>query len=158
MQEEVNRKTIALAISGTKITGRTLAKAISIYLKSRKNKQYKLESGKQTLKELKKHNAKLANIEITEKNIKSFNQTAKKYKIDYALKKDNSEKPPRYYVFFKGNDVDVIEIAMKEYSNRILKQKQKPSIHKAIKKMTEHAKTQNRYIEKNKSKDRGIEL
>lgn len=94
MQEEIEKKTIALAISGSKITGRTLAKAISVYLNHRKGKLPDLKHGRQTIKDLMKHNTALSNIEITDKNIRSFESTAKKYGIDFALKKDNSEKPP----------------------------------------------------------------
>ena len=40
----------------------------------------------------------LTNIEITEQNIKAFSAVAKKYDIDYALKKDPHTQPPHYYV------------------------------------------------------------
>ena len=43
-------------------------------------------------------NAAISNIEVTDGNIKSFERTANKYGIDYALKKDTSEQPPRYLV------------------------------------------------------------
>lgn len=71
MQEEIEKKTIALAISGSKITGRTLAKAISVYLNHRKGKLPDLKHGRQTIKDLMKHNTALSNIEITDKNIRS---------------------------------------------------------------------------------------
>ena len=58
-----------------------------------------------------KQNAGVSNIEITEDNIKAFESTAKKYGIDFALKKDTTETPPRYLVFFKGRDADVLTAA-----------------------------------------------
>lgn len=58
--------------------------------------------GKQSLKQLMKQNAGVSNIEITEGNIKAFESTAKKYGIDFALKKDATESPPRYLVFSRG--------------------------------------------------------
>ena len=58
--------------------------------------------GKQSIKHLVEQNAAISNIEVTDGNIKSFERTANKYGIDYALKKDTSEQPPRYLVFFKG--------------------------------------------------------
>ncbi len=67
--------------------------------------------GKQTLKQLMKQNAGVSNIEITEGNIKAFESTAKKYGIDFALKKDSTESPPRYLVFFKGRDADALTAA-----------------------------------------------
>ena len=39
MQEEVENKTVALAINGTKLTAHTLKSAILKYLAARKNKQ-----------------------------------------------------------------------------------------------------------------------
>ena len=95
------------------------------------------------------------NLEITDKNIRSFESTAKKYGIDFALKKDNSEKPPRYLVFFKGRDADVLTMAFNEYSQKILKQKEKPSVRQAIRKLAEIAKSQHK--DREKIKDRSIE-
>ena len=62
MQEEIEKKTIALAISGSKITGRTLAKAISVYLNNRKGKLPDLKHGRQTIKDLMKHNTAHSNF------------------------------------------------------------------------------------------------
>ena len=86
MQEEVDQKTIALAVNTTKMTGRVLAKAIQMYLQHHKDKSKnpKIYHGKQTIKQLMKQNAALSNIEITDKNIRSFESVAKKYNIDYG--------------------------------------------------------------------------
>lgn len=62
----------------------------------------------------------LTNIEITNRNIKSFERVANKYKIDFALKKDKSVDPPRYLVFFKAKDMDVMTAAFKEFSAKEL--------------------------------------
>ena len=64
--------------------------------------QPKTYRGKQSIKHLVSQNAAISNIEVTDGNIKAFEHTANKYGIDYALKKDTSEQPPRYLVFFKG--------------------------------------------------------
>lgn len=158
MQEEIDRKVIALSVSSAKMTGRVLAKAISIYLQHQKGKNPKMYHGKQTIRQLMKQNTALSNIEITDKNIRSFDSVAKKYNIDYALKKDTSQQPPRYLVFFKGRDVDVINMAFKEFTQKRLKQKDKPSIRKLLAKLKEQSKSQNRNREKVNEKDRGVEL
>ncbi len=164
MQEEVDQKTIALAVNTTKMTGRVLAKAIQLYLQHHKDKSKspKIYHGKQTIKQLMKQNAALSNIEITDKNIRSFESVAKKYNIDYALKKDTSQQPPRYLVFFKGRDVDVINMAFKEFTQKQLKHKDKPSLRKLLVKLKEQAQklNQNRDREKHKDRDRdrGAEL
>lgn len=154
MQEEVTQKTIALAVSATKMTGRVLAQAMRLYLQSRNNQSHEIPKGKQSLADLEKQNAALSSIEITNKNIRSFDKAAKKYKIDYALKKDKTKEPPVYYVFFKGRDEERISMAFNEYSQKLLKEK--PSIRKALRKFAEFAKSQNRQREK--VKDRGMEL
>lgn len=158
MQEEINRKVIALSVSSAKMTGRILSAVIREYLRRQQNKQAKPLKGKQTIKQLVESGAALSNIEITDKNIKSFEPVAKKYGLDYALKKDNSQTPPRYLVFFKGKDVDVITMAFKEYSQKMLKQKERPSIRKLLVKLKEQVKQQSKQREKIKEKDRDITL
>ena len=84
------------------------------------------------VRKLMKQNAGVSNIEITKDNIKAFESTAKKYGIDFALKKDSTEIPPRYLVFFKGRDADALTAAFKEFSAKKLTQEQKPSIFLAF--------------------------
>lgn len=145
IQEEFDNKTIALVISTTKLTGRLLQAAIREYQRQwqnhKNNKQVKDYQGKQTIKQLVKLGAALSNIEITDQNIKSFESVAKKYGVDYALKKDNSQEPPKYLVFFKGKDVDVISMAFDEYSKKQLREK--PSLRKMLSQMKEKAKSIN---------------
>ena len=158
IQEEVTQKTIALVVSATKMTSRILAQAMQIYLQSRNNKSNEIPKGKQSLADLEKQNAALSNIEITNKNIGSFNRTAKKYEIDFALKKDRTKEPPLYYVFFKGRDEERISMAFNEYSQKILKRKEKKSVREELKQEKAAEKAQNRQREKVKVQDRGIAL
>ena len=44
----------------------------------------------------------LTNIEITEQNIKAFSAVAKKYDIDYALKKDPTNRPTALLCVLQG--------------------------------------------------------
>ena len=81
MQDEINEKVVALSVKGAKLTAETLQKAIKAMLAQVKKQQEKPAHGKQTLKQLAKQNAGLSNIEITEGNIKAFEQTAKKVRI-----------------------------------------------------------------------------
>ena len=156
MQDEINEKVVALSVKGAKLTAETLQKAIKAMLAQAKKQQEKQPHGKQTLKQLAKQNAGLSNIEITEGNIKAFEQTAKKYGIDFALKKDSTETPPRYLVFFKGRDADALTAAFKEFSAKKLNKEQKPSIRKLIVSLKEKAAALNAQREKVKNKDRGI--
>ena len=105
-----------------------------------------------------RQNTGVSNIEITADNIKAFEHTAKKYGIDFALKKDVSEVPPRYLVFFKGRDADVLMSAFKEFSAKKLTQDKKPSIRKVLSDFKEKAAAMNVQRAQVKKKDRGIEL
>lgn len=158
MQEEITQKTIALSIQTGKLTAALLQKAIKKLLAARKNQKNKLHTGKQTMRQLMKHNTGVSNIEITNDNIKAFEHTAKKYGIDFALKKDVSVEPPRYLVFFKGRDADVLTAAFKEFSAKNLVKEKKPSVRKLLSQAREKAKQKTRQREKVKTKDRGPEL
>ena len=92
------------------------------------------------------------------KNIKAFESTAKKYGIDFALKKDATETPPRYLVFFKGRDADALTAAFKEFSAKKLTQDKKPSIRKALAAFREKAKELNASRQQTKNKDREVSL
>ena len=95
---------------------------------------------------------------LTEGNIKAFEHTAKKYGIDFALKKDTTETPPRYLVFFKGRDADALTAAFKEFSAKKLTREQKPSIRKALAAFREKAKELNASHQQTKHKDREVSL
>lgn len=158
MQEEVTQKTMALAISTTKLTASALAKALKKFLEAQKNKGQKLPKGKQTLKNLMKHNTGISNLEITNDNIKAFSSTAKKYGIDFSLKKDSTTEPPRYLVFFKGRDADVMTAAFQEFTAKSLSREKKTSIRKLLSGMKELAKQKSKVLDRSKQKDRGMEL
>ena len=157
MQEQINEKTVALSIKTAKLTAEVLQKAIRKML-SAKNKAPKIYKGKQTLKHLMKQNTGVSSMEITDANIKAFEPIAKKYGLDYSLKKVKGEEPPRYLVFFKGRDVDVMTEAFKEFAAKQLNKEKKPSIRKALAAFKEKAKQMNQNREKVKNKDRGREL
>ena len=158
MQDEINEKTIALYIKTGKLTAQTLQKAMKKLLEQMKKQKGKAPHGKQTLKQLMKQNTGVSNIEITEGNIKAFESTAKKYGIDFALKKDTTESPPRYLVFFKGRDADVLTAAFKEFSAKKLTQEKKPSIRKLLSTLKEAAQGRNAERAKVKNKDREVSL
>lgn len=163
MQDEVNSKVIALIIKGGKISADVLEKALKKFVeeieKAEKSaSQPKIYRGKQSIKHLVEQNAAISNIEVTDGNIKAFERTASKYGIDYALKKDTSEEPPRYLVFFKGRDVDVMTQAFKEFSAKKVRESDKPSLKQMLSRQMQKAKAQQKEKVKVKDKDRGVEL
>lgn len=158
MQEEITQGAIAISVEAGKMTASLLQKAMKKVLAEMQKKHGQLHHGKQTIRQLMQHNTGVSNIEITDQNIKAFSATAKKYGIDFALKKDTSGEVPRYLVFFKGRDADVITAAFREFSAKNLAKEKKPSIRKALSHAQEKTQTAHREREKVKTKDRGVEL
>ena len=95
MQEEVTQKTIALVIKATKLDANILKSAMRMYLNHHR-KQAQKKHGKVSVKELVGEGAGASSIEITEGNIKSFERVARKYNVDFAVKKDKTTEPPKY--------------------------------------------------------------
>ena len=71
--------------------------------------------GKISVKELVGQGMGASSIEVTDNNIKSFERVARKYNVDFAVKKDKTVEPPKYMVFFKGKDADVMTQAFREF-------------------------------------------
>lgn len=162
MQEEVTGKSVALIIDDAKMSEQVLEKTLQKFLEAQKNKSPKMHRGKQTLKQLAGQNAGLANIEISDKNVKVFTHVAKKYHVDFALKKDTTAEQPRYLVFFKSRDADAITAAFQEFASRKMSRDEKPSVRERLAQAREQAarKMEHRTLdrEKVKVKERGVEL
>lgn len=166
MQEEVNQRTVALVVNTTKMTASVLRYAMQRKLQEDSQRRSRKQSerqahrkasryrGKMTVKRLVSSGNGVSNIEITDQNIKSFERVARKYGIDFALKKDRTREPPRYIVFFRGKDTDVVNQAFKEYLSGEMKRNKRPSIKKRLQHYKElAAKT----IQKSRSKTKDIE-
>lgn len=139
MQEEVENRTVTLVVSGTKFSGRLLRSAVAKYMAHRKEKKAQKgrdapvkPKGKQTVKELIGQDAGVSNIEITDPSIRDFDRIARKYGVDYAVKKDRSASPPKYLIFFKARDADALTAAFSEYSSRKIRKASRPSVLKRL--------------------------
>ena len=125
LQEEVEQKTFNIVVSTTKLTARTILNAGKAAIQQQ---QAKMAGGKQSIRMLLRQNRGVSSVEIDKTNIRGFERYAKKYGIDYAIRKDNSEMPPRYLVFFKAPDVEAFNAAFKEYSASLLSKTKRPSV------------------------------
>jgi len=160
VDDQINEKSVALVIQGSKLTCKMLAKAMATFLTRDKNAKQKVNEpihGKQSVKQLTRQGVGVSNIEITDKNIKSFEKIARKYGVDFAVKKDRTTIPPKWLVFFKGRDADVVTSAFKEFSAKQLKKTTaKPSVIAAMRNLMSKVKSQ--VIDKTKNKHRGRDL
>lgn len=168
MQDEVNEKTVSLCIRCGKVTANLLKAAMKKALvkmeqekqklkgqkQPKQDKEDKTYKGKQSMDKLMKQNVQLSDIEITDGNIKSFERVAKKYSIDFSLKKDVNADPPRYYVFFKARDADVMTAAFKEYTGQSLNKDKKPSVRKKLQQAISKSLKKHRELEKTKGKEK----
>ncbi len=157
MQDEVREKSVALAITvgkhGGRMTAELLKWAIRRYLVDSRNA--KIPRGRQTVKQLVRQGAGVRNIEITGKNIRSFERVARKYGVDFALKKVPDE--GKYLVFFKARDADALNAAFAEYAAKTVKRTGKPSLRKQLEQFRELVKNAVQDKVKNREKG-GIEL
>ena len=158
MQEEVTQKTIAFSIKSAKLTIQVLQAAARKFLETQNKGKTKLHHGQQSLKQLKKHGAALSNIEITEANIGAFKPCAKKYGVDFALRKDKTTQPPHYVVIFKSKDADNLEQAFREFTAKTLSKEQRPSIRKVLSAVKQKVAAQTKQRAKEKIEERGLEL
>ncbi len=158
MQEEVTQKTIALVIRTSKLTADVLKKAMIAYLNHRKHKK-SLQHGKISVRKLMGKDQGANTMEITENNIKTFERVAKKYNVDFAVKKDKTVDPPKYVVFFKGRDADVIAMAFKEFVHMNEKKQNRESVRDRLNHYKElWTQNMNRERAREKTKNRGQSL
>ena len=101
IDEDVSRRTIAVSIKATKLTGRVLAQACLAV---------------QTVRQLMGHGAATNSIEV--ESPKDFDRVARKWNVDYAFYKTG---PDKYLLFFKSGQADAITACFSEYSRRVMK-------------------------------------
>ena len=133
MQEEVENKTLMLMINGTKFSGRLLKTAISRYLAHCKDKKLQKSRdvtphGKQSVKQLIGQNQGTETMDFTDPSIREFDRIARKYGVDYAVKRDRNSDPPKFLIFFKSWDAGALSAAFQEYSERQIRKASRPSV------------------------------
>jgi len=159
LHEEISEKIIGISFRAGKAIAAEFAKALKKALNEmetglNKGLEKRNSFGKTSMKELMEQSGgNVSNIEITDKNIGSFDPVARKYGLKYSLKK--AEKG-RYYVFFKGSSVDAMTAAFREFTQKQERKASRPSVRGELKKLTEQVK--NMAKTKTKYKDRGQEL
>ena len=141
MQEEVENRTVNLAISTSRLSARTIVAGIRMYLQHQRNaaakKPTKVEGvhGKQTVKELIGQNQGVSRMPLGDASIREFEREARKYGVDFAVTKDKSVHPPQYTVFFKAKDNDALQQIADSLMAKQLNAEKKPSIVKQLEKL-----------------------
>lgn len=154
MTMDDSKKTVDVVIQATRLTTQVLRDAVyDITMKTNYDNR-----GNVSLSQLMEQ-GKLDSIEITDNNIRSFLDVAKKYDVSYALKRDSSTLPPTYHVFFTGRNIETLNRAFKEYvgviDKKLDKEKDKKFVGKVVNReqIQKNAKTIKR-MEQEKAKQR----
>ena len=166
MQEEVENKSVQLAIQTGKVTVKTLLRGLHAWYRHHQRKKdvakmsHENVKGKQSVKKLIGQGQGVSSMDIGDSGIKDFKKIANKYGVDFAIVKDKEADPAKYTVFFKAKDADAITQILKEYAAKQTKKKEraakeKPSILQKLKKFKENvASMPRRDKEKRKEKER----
>ena len=139
MQEEVENRTVNLAITTTRLSVQTVVTGIRMYLNHRNNaskqKAVKGVHGKQSVKELIGQNQGVSRMPIGDASIREFERDARKYGVDFAVTKDKTVSPPQYTVFFKARDADALQQIADSLVAKQMNAQKKPSILKQLTKL-----------------------
>lgn len=142
MQEEVENRTVNLMISTSRLTGRTLVAAFRRFAQRHARAKAGREEphGKMSVKKLIRKDQGAQQIDIADTGIRDFQRILNKYGVDYAIRKDRAQEPPRYLVFFKAKDADALTSAFREYSAKLAHKEKRPSVLKALAHLKDLAK------------------
>ena len=148
MQEDIERRTVALSVNASKLTGRVLAKALMALLRKIQKDHHKglVPQGKQSVKKLMNHGVSTNSLPL-DGETRLFDRIARKYNVDYAFYKTG---PKKHLLFFKAGQADAITACFAEYSKLVMKRakSKRPSIVAQLKKFAERGRTQHRQHER----------
>ena len=148
MQEDIERRTVAVSVTATKLTGKVIARALAAVLRKIQKEQRKGQApqGRQSVKKLMNHGAATNSLPL-DGDTRLFDQVARKYNVDYAFHKTG---PDKYLLFFKAGQADAITACFSEYTKRVMaKAKDKrPPILEQLKKFGEQARSRPRQHER----------
>lgn len=82
-----------------------------------------------------------------------FEKIARKYGVDYAVKKVKADGRPKYVIFFKARDADALTQAFTEYSRKTVEKEKKPSVLKKLRDLS--AVVKGKVLERTREKQRG---
>ena len=150
MQEDVERRTVALTVNASKLTSRVLAKALAALLHKIQKEHHKAQTpqGKQSVKKLMNHGVPTNSLPL-DGETKLFDQVARKYNVDYSFHKTG---PNKHLLFFKAGQADAITACFSEYTKLAMTRAKhkRPSILEQLKKFTDRERAKPRQKERTK--------
>ena len=148
MQEDIERRAIAVTVTASKLTAKVLAKALAAVLRKIQKEYHKAQTpqGKQSVKKLMNHRVATNALPLDEET-RLFDRVARKYNVDYAFHKTG---PRKYLLFFKAGQADAITAAFSEYTKLVLGRgkSKRPSILQQLKQFGEKVRSRPREQER----------
>lgn len=150
----VNQRVATMIVSTSKMSAGVLARAMQKFLANehqainrhaieRQNGKAQ-EHGKIKFKDLMAQNTGTEDLPIKKYNIHTFDKVAKKYNIDYAIKKDSSGDIPKYFIFFKSRDRASMTLAFKEFMKKNEEERLKKPMKQKLREYEELRKAVNK--------------
>ena len=137
MQEEVEQRTITLAVSAAKFTGRVLKEAITRHVQNSKTKnreRISAKPGRVTMRQLQKQYGDLRSVTVDDDNTRQFERIARKYHVQYKVYRCEKGK---YEIFFKAPNDAAMQSAFREYAAKRIRKADRPPITETLQKMRE---------------------
>lgn len=149
MQEEIEQRTVSVTVQAAKLSGRVLKAAIAAALRKMEQERNTPKVGRNTMKRLAGRDGGMNTIEVSGR-IRSFERYARKHQVRYHIEKEVGVDPPRWTVYFKANQADVLTAAFKEYTKKDLSRESRPSMLAKLHKFKELAQALGKDRVKNK--------
>lgn len=134
MQEEVEQKTITLAVNAVKFTGRELKAALSKFVQTqeaiKRSKTPKAKTGRVTMRELQKQYGDLRSVTVDDNNTRQFERIARKYQVQYKVYRCEKGK---YQIFFKAPNEEAMQSAFEEYTKKKIRDASRSSVLQKLK-------------------------
>lgn len=148
MQEDIERRTVAVSITATKLSAKAIAKALAAVLRKIQKDYHKGQTpqGRQNVKKLMNHGVSTNSLDLSG-DTRLFDRVARKYNVDYAFHKTG---PDKYLLFFKAGQADAITACFGEYTKLVMNRgkSKRPSILEQLKKFTDRERTKPRQHER----------
>ena len=118
MQEDIERRTVAISITATKLTAKVLAKALMAVARQiqKKHRAAQTPHGRQTVKKLMSHGVPTNSLPL-DGDTRLFDRVARKWNVDYSFHKTG---PKKYLLLFKSGQADAITACFSEYTKRVM--------------------------------------
>ena len=117
MQEDIERRSVAIVLTASKFTGHVLAKCLGAVARKIQTeiREGKTPQGKQSWEKLMNHGVPTSTLPL-DGETKTFDRVAREYNVDYAFRPVG---PGKYLLLFKSGQADAITVCFSEYAKRI---------------------------------------